>query len=940
MRFTNICLSDIVRVTGIGLLTCSSFSAYADFNSLNASPNTLFVNTASTVKFIADVQPDTKLIKTGVRLLRETNGVFNSVGIMRDDGLGGDDVANDNKYTLVLSVQGNSLADLNFKATAAYSGILKRVQSSTLPVQVVAPVDLAINAGQQEITIVQGESISTAFTLQLSHQGGGQAAISVTQTVEPASGLGVVSDLPAGGFSTSLPNETFLVQNSITGNIPGDYTIKLDGALSASGISDQASASILVHVLPASGIGKLDLSIYPGGLQTGTSTTITFGANYSTGTTLPNNIELVEVTENGTPIQPISEFKDDGIAPDLGAGDSLFTTESIVSAGSAGSKRFFKAVATFDTSETIESPIVALPSLPYNIGFAETDPASVVVEPDTGALVQCDQIIVLFQHTAPLSTIESIVTGIGGNILGVEPAINAYQIGIACNGIAGIQTAINNLSSNPAVVNASPNSVAQVSEFKPNDTKYASQYSPPLVRADEAWLVARGNSVVVAILDTGVDYNHEDLVGRVSKGKDYVNNDNDPQDDHSHGTHVAGIVAAKGHNSKGIAGMAWDAQILAIKVCGGKAGVPGVGVVTGCPDSAVTSGILEAKAKAKIINMSLGGPKSFLESAMNLVGLKTARQQAVESATNAGLIVVAASGNANTSSTFLPCAYPGVFCVGNTTSADVRYADPTFGSNYGPQVDIAAPGTSILSTVPNFSDPSGYGLKTGTSMASPLVAGVAALVWGNNPSWTRGQVEDRLLKTAVPLPGQQVGPRVDAFDAVFNGSFENDLSGWKVVGTGSAVDKLGPINPTKDKRMGMASTGPDSAVSQSDLYQEFTIQSDVTELALSFSYAMITEEYPEWINDGFNDDLRITLEASGGAEQELALETVDGSAFGAIGGIDFPGGDNTVGWTGWRNIVSKKIPVSPGGGTYRLRVRDRGDGIYDTNGILDNIRFK
>lgn len=937
-------LFHFLRLAGIGILVGSAAAAHADFNSLSATPNTLFVNTATTVKFIANVQPDPKLIKSGVRLLREANGVFGVVGTMHDDGLNGDAVANDNQFTFMLNVQGNILGDLNYRASAAYSGVLKRVQSSTLPLQVVAPLDLEINAGQQEITLIVGESLSTAFTLQISNQGGAQAVIAATQTIEPATGLSVVSDLPGGGFSTTLINQTFLVQDAITGNVPGDYTVKLDGTLSAGGKSDQANATILVHVLPASGVGKLGLSVYPGGLQTGTSAAVIFGAQYSTGTAQPNMVELVEVAADGIPIQSISELKDDGVAPDLGAGDLLFTTESILGAGTVGTNRYFKAIATFASGDTVESSIITLPSLPYHIGFTETNPAAVVEEPGTGALVQCDQVIVLFQPGTPLATIESIVTGIGGNILGVEPAINAYQVGITCNGIAGVQAAINALNNNPAVAGASPSGVAQVSEFKPNDTKYASQSSawptsPPL-GANEAWLIARGKGVVVAVLDSGVDYNHEDLTGRVSKGKDYVNNDNDPQDDDSHGTHVAGIVGAKGHNGKGVAGMAWDSQILAIKVCGGVAGVPGVGIVTGCPIPAVISGILEAKAKAKIINMSLSAPKGFIESAMNLVGMKTPFQKAVESATGAGLMVIAAAGNENTSSAQVPCAYPGVFCVGNTTSADVRYADPKFGSNYGPQVDIAAPGTLILSTVPSFFDPSGYGLMGGTSMASPMVAGVAALVWANNPTWTRGQVEDRLLKTAVPLPGQQVGPRVDAFNAVFNGSFENDLSGWKVTGTGSAVNKLGPITPTKGKRMGMASTGPNSAISQSDLYEEFVIQPDVTELALSFSYAMITEEYPEWVNQGYNDDFRITLEGPGGAEHELALETVDGSAFSMIVGIDFPGGDNTVGWTGWRNVVSKKIPVSSGGGTYRLRVRDRGDGIYDTNGILDNIRFK
>jgi hypothetical protein len=143
----------------------------------------------------------------------------------------------------------------------------------------------------------------------------------------------------------------------------------------------------------------------------------------------------------------------------------------------------------------------------------------------------------------------------------------------------------------------------------------------------------------------------------------------------------------------------------------------------------------------------------------------------------------------------------------------------------------------------------------------------------------------------------------------------------------------------KDKKMVMASTGPDGAVTTSDISRSFVIQPGVSEIKLSFSYAMVTEEFPEWVNRGYNDDLVITLEGPSGPIS-VATETVDGSAFMPIVGIDFPGGDSTVGWTGWRQVVSRKIPVSPGGGVYRLRVRDRGDGIYDTNAIIDNIRFR
>lgn len=930
-------LGSLLAFSAAGLATSARA---AEFDSLAATPNTLFANTAASVTFVAKLQPDPALNRASVRLLRNTNGVFAQVGTMRDDGSNGDAVANDNLFTLVLPIAGTGVGQLDFRATAAYTGVLKRAQSSTLPLQVLPSLDLRIQAGQKTITMVQGQSVSAAYTLQVGHQGGGTASVLATHEITPATGLGLVTDLSPTGYTTSQSSQTFLVQDQFTANAPGDYTVKLSGTLTAGSASDQASDTMLVRVLPANGAGLLTLNAYPGGLQTGSSAALTFGASYTLGAGAPPAVRLVEVNADGSPVQEQGAMRDDGSDPDIAAGDSLFSNRSTLTAGAAGSLRYFKALATLAGGGEVTSATLAIPSLPFPIGFAPVNPAATVTDPDTGAMLQCDQVIVQFKPEATLAGINATVALVNGQVLGVEPQLNAYQVGIACNGVAGVQAAINTLQQQALVAVAGPNGVSMPGEFTPNDPSYASTYAPGLVRADEAWLIARGNNMVVAVLDTGVDYNHPDLAGRVVNGKDYINGDNDPQDDHSHGTHVAGIVAAKGHNGIGIAGMAWDAKILAVKVCGGKAGVPGVGALGGCPDSAVTSGILEAASKSRIINMSLGGPVSTLESIMNAFGWQTARQQAVNAAVAGGVMVVAASGNANTSSTYLPCAYSGVLCVGNTTSADVRYTHATFGSNYGAQVDIAAPGTGILSTVPNFSDASGYGTKTGTSMASPLVAGVAALVWSNNPGWSRAQVEDRLLRTAVPLPGQQVGPRVDAFDAVFNGSFENDLSGWKTSGTGSAVTTLGPINPTKDLRMGMVSTGPNAAVATSDLYQEFTVQPDATELSISFSYAMITEEFPEWVNEGYNDDFRVTLETPDGAEHELVLETVDGSAFSLIGGIDFPGGDSTVGWTGWRHIVSKKVPVTPGAGTYRLRVRDRGDGIYDTNGIMDNIRFK
>lgn len=311
-------------------------------------------------------------------------------------------------------------------------------------------------------------------------------------------------------------------------------------------------------------------------------------------------------------------------------------------------------------------------------------------------------------------------------------------------------------------------------------------------------------------------------------------------------------------------------------------------------------------------------------------------RNAVNYAVSKGALVVSTPANLSQvpapGANFYPGAYANVFCVGATTAADNRDSQ----NNFGAYVDIAAPGSSIYSTLQS----GGYGFKTGVSMAAPAVSGAAAVVWGRFPSWTADQVRARLEKTAVPLPGLGLGSgRIDLFEAVFNSSFEDGVNGWDVTGTAGAVANLGPLFPTNRDNVGFASSGPDEAVVETAIGQSFTIQPGVTEFKLEFDYNFVTEEYPEFVGTEFNDNMRILLITPAGTEIELAYEDVNTSTFSPVGGIDFPGGDDTVGETGWKT-VSQTIPVTAGPGTYRIVVRDEGDGIYDSNVLIDRIRFK
>ncbi|MFE1244996.1 S8 family peptidase [Fictibacillus sp. NPDC058756] len=289
---------------------------------------------------------------------------------------------------------------------------------------------------------------------------------------------------------------------------------------------------------------------------------------------------------------------------------------------------------------------------------------------------------------------------------------------------------------------AEPNYTYHIS-WTPNDTYFSNgvQWAPQKVSAQSAWDITRGSSSVkVAILDTGVDYNHPDLAGGVIKGYDYVDNDWDPMDRHDHGTHAAGIAAATTNNARGIAGMAPNVMIYAVRVLDANG--------SGSLDD-IANGIYHAVDNgAKVVSMSLGGPSG-----------STSLQNAVNYATSKGAVVVAAAGNENTSAPSYPAYYSGAIAVAATDRNDNRASF----SNYGSWVDVAAPGVDIASTVRN----GGYAYMSGTSMACPLVAGIAGLLasQGRSAANIRAAIEN--TADYVPGTGSYYSKgRVNAADAV------------------------------------------------------------------------------------------------------------------------------------------------------------------------------
>ncbi len=304
------------------------------------------------------------------------------------------------------------------------------------------------------------------------------------------------------------------------------------------------------------------------------------------------------------------------------------------------------------------------------------------------------------------------------------------------------------------------------------------------IDAPEAWGITTGSGrVIVAVIDTGVDFRHPDLApnmwvnpreipgnGRDDDGNGYVddiygwdfaNNDNNPWDDNGHGTHVAGTIGAVGNNGIGVVGVIWNVRIMALKFLDANG--------NGYTSDAIRALNYAVANGATISNNSWGGG-----------GHDQALANAIANARNAGHIFVAAAGNNGANNDSVPY-YPANYALDNVVAvaaSDMHDNLASF-SNYGrTTVDLAAPGVSIWSTTPNNT----YAPWSGTSMATPHVTGVLALVRDLRPNWTYRQVIDQVLRSVDPVTSLQTrvatGGRLNAANAVSTLGPVVDYSGF------------------------------------------------------------------------------------------------------------------------------------------------------------------
>jgi serine protease len=352
-----------------------------------------------------------------------------------------------------------------------------------------------------------------------------------------------------------------------------------------------------------------------------------------------------------------------------------------------------------------------------------------------------DQILVTFKDDVSDSLKDQIHKSLGA-LRTRKSYGNFYHVVTVTEGT--VNEMVRAYAHNPSVKYAEPDYFRFI-YFTPNDEFYSFQWNFPQINLPSAWNTSTGSGVIAAVVDTGVNPNGgDDFGGRLIQGHNFVRNTEDSTDDNGHGTHVAGTIGEETNNLTGCAGVAFNASILPVKVLNRR----GVGY-----SSNINDGIRWAADNgADVINLSLGSSTS-----------SQTEEDAINYAYNKGVVICAASGNDGEDTVGYPAAYENCIAVG-ATRYDKQLAPY---SNTGVALDVVAPGGDISVDQNHDDNPDGILQETftrflfryywdyyyfqGTSMASPHVAGVAALVISIHPTYTPAQVRNAIQSSAQDL---------------------------------------------------------------------------------------------------------------------------------------------------------------------------------------------
>jgi subtilisin family serine protease len=490
---------------------------------------------------------------------------------------------------------------------------------------------------------------------------------------------------------------------------------------------------------------------------------------------------------------------------------------------------------------------------------------------------------------------EALLTSVGVTASRDLPPLDISVLRVEA---AGLGKAMARLQSHPAVEWAEPNYLLRL-DFVPDDPYYASHQGNPSsggyllnMEMEQAWDLSQGDpQIVIAIIDTGIDLAHGDLAAGIwvnqdeeagngvdddfngyvddVNGWDFFAGSNSPLDLHGHGTHVSGIAAARINNGLGVAGVAGAATIMPLGIFHPS----GFGTYA----DLIEAIIYATDNGADVINMSLGA-----------VSYSRGEEAAVNYAWENGVVLVGAAGNNSNDAVHYPAAHDNVLAVSSVTANDSRSSF----SSYGNFVDLAAPGSSIISCRRG----NGYGMMSGTSMATPHVAGLAALVLSRNPTLTNAEVRQVLESTAddlgevgwdrfyghgrvngrraleatpllePPLPTPQPPPLPkplwppECQELIANGDFEEDeLEPWQVEGE-VALDEAVVFSGERALRLAGMPDGSASA------FQLLDVPGHVREATLFFALRILSQDrgFGNDPMDPFDDHLKASFRDLGG----------------------------------------------------------------------------
>ncbi len=380
-------------------------------------------------------------------------------------------------------------------------------------------------------------------------------------------------------------------------------------------------------------------------------------------------------------------------------------------------KRAPSSVSAFRARNVVSGSVFSLGTLVFlaafflgfmasGIAWAEKPPwaqGRILVQARTGVSdAELDD--VLFEH--------------GGRRLGALHQIRVHVVSVPPQAEEAVARA---LSKHPKISFAEPDALIPPDDTIPNDPKYASQWHLPLMKAPAAWDYTLGDGVIAAVLDTGVDGTHPDFAGKLVPGWNLYDNNADTSDVYGHGTNVAGVIGAAANNALGVASLAWNTKIMPVRISQ--------------PDgyayySTIASGLTwAADHGARVANISY-----------MVTGSSTVTSAADYFRKKGGLVFASAGNTGALEST---PENPAIISVSATTSTDTKAS----WSSYGNYIDLAAPGSGILTTARG----GGYASVSGTSFSSPAAAAVGALLFSLNPTLSPDQVERLLEDTAVDL---------------------------------------------------------------------------------------------------------------------------------------------------------------------------------------------